>query len=398
MYRALAIIIATAIGFAGGWFAVRQWPDAFSVSSKAEPNPVSQPVRIVRIVAQGRLRPLGGIVNVIAPPGQQVRELMVKESESVVAGETELVRLASLELLELQSSLASARRNEVAMDLAQARMTAEMAVRGAESSVQSAALNLKQLQSTSQVAIAEQELKSAQEQLDEYLQLAGDPLTKMLVSEQQLRQQKSLLENSRLQLTESKLKQEHAMEAAQQTLTVARANLLDAKESAEMAAKVEQENRSTKLAEEIANSQLQQSRVFAPASGTVLRVLVRDGDTVGPGPLMQIGNLDRMECLAEVSEMFTNKITEGMPATLSSSALSEPVQGKVTGISRVVGSATLSEPNPLALVDRKTVEVTVLIDEKDTDRARNFSNLQVTVELTPDVSVAGSTDPLTPAN
>lgn len=398
MYRTLALFVAAAIGFAGGWFALRQWPTAFSGSTAVESGPVLQPVRVTRIVAQGRLRPLGGIVNVIAPPGQQVRELLVAESATVEAGKTELVRLESLELLKLHSDLASARKDEVAMELAQARMNAEGAVRSATASVQSAELNLLQLGSTKQIAIAEQELKTAQEQLNEFERLAGDELTRALVSEQQVRQQKSLLESSRLRLEESVMKHEQALAAAKQSLEIAQANLADAKEAAEMAARVERENRSTALAEEIAHSQLEQSRVFAPASGTVLRVMVRNGDTVGPGPLMQIGNVQRMECLAEVSEMFANRISAGMSATLSSSALAGPLNGSVTAISRVVGSATISDPNPLALVDRKTVEVTILVDEEDTVRARDFSNLQVTVELTPEGSPPDSAQTSPSAN
>lgn len=45
--------------------------------------------------------------------------------------------------------------------------------------------------------------------------------------------------------------------------------------------------------------------------------------------------------------------------------------------------ASLPDPSPLALVDRKTIEVRIMIDDDDVASARGFSNLQVTVELAP---------------
>lgn len=384
MSRVVTILLAILLGFAGGW-AFQQFvmlPPARSAASDSSGTPVTvDPV--TRIIAQGRLQPKGGVINILAPPGQRVKEILVRESSAVVAGETELLRLESLELLELQAELASARRSETSLELQQARLNADLATRNAESALEAALLRMEQARSGTAIEIAGRELQIARQQYSELESLSLDPLTRTLVSRQQLAQQKVQVDNLGLKLEDAKRQQEQLLAAAAKDVELARASVEDSRTAAQQARKIEEESRSPELAEQIAARQLQQGRLVAPVTGTVLRVNIQPGETVTTLPVMQLGQLDEIECLAEVSELFAARVRPGAAVALRSSALEQSLRGTVTRVGSVVGSATLPEPNPLALVDRKTVEVLVALDPADVARARNWVNLQVTVEITP---------------
>ncbi len=385
MFRSLAILFAIALGlvasFAAGWYVNRQWPQILARPVETTPVLNSGAARITRIVAQGRLRPRGGILNVMATPGQRVSAVLVTEQQQVHAGETVLLGLESEKVLQLQSRLAVARKQEAGLQLAQARLNADATVRTAEATLQSAEMKLQQLESSTELKILRRELEQATSRLNDFRDLSRDPLTRTLVSQVELKQQQDQLENSQLRLDEAATQRELALAAARTSVEQARGSLQQAQRLAELTTEAENENRSAGLASEIADLQLEQNRVVAPITGEVLRVLVQPGETVTTLPVMQLGDLSAMECVAEVSELFAGELKPGLAVVIRSPSLPDDLKGTVTTVGRIVGTATLPEPNPLALVDRKTVEIEIAIAAGDTAAARDFSNLQVTVEI-----------------
>jgi ABC exporter DevB family membrane fusion protein len=174
-----------------------------------------------------------------------------------------------------------------------------------------------------------------------------------------------------------------AQETADLAFKNAELNVESAKRSLELANKMHSGNRSLALAETLAQAQLKNSRVIAPMDGTVLKVFVKAGEAAVNAPLMQIGDLSRMECIAEVNDRIVRQVRIGQRATIKSPALSRDLVGTVRQISRVVGNSTLPNPNPLALVDTKTVDIVIEIDSADVGEAANFVHLQATVEIDP---------------
>lgn len=362
------------------------WIQAEGAASSDPPSLETLPgsMTVQRIVAQGRLLPRGGLVNVLVPPGQRVDRILVAEKDRVVAGQSELLTLHSQQLLGMQAEMAAARKAEVAVELEKARQGAGMLVREAESAVASARLALDQARSPNRLKIAESELAAARLELAGYESLSRDPLTSTLVSRQQLALQAMKVDSLTLQLEDARQQQQRALEIAELNLSQAAGGLEDARAAAASAERMERESRSPRLAEEIALEQLQQARILAPADGTVLRVMLQPGETVTQLPVMQIGDIDRMECIAEVSEVFAARVRPGQTVTIRSPALEKPLGGEVISVGTVVGSATLPEPNPLALVDRRTVEVRIALDDDSNPAARQFVNLQVAVEIAAD--------------
>ena len=96
---------------------------------------------------------------------------------------------------------------------------------------------------------------------------------------------------------------------------------------------------------------------------------------------MQVANLEEMQCVAEVVDRLVGAVKIGQTAAITSPALDKPLSGKVVSIGRFVGQSTMQQPNPFALVDRKTVDVRIQIDDSDIDVANKLVNLQVSVEI-----------------
>src|SRR5439155_10636677 len=89
----LLLLVVAAAGFGAGaatlWFYAPQ--PTIPVNRKSLGRPADLPGEAV--VALGRIRPAGGLRPVAGPPGDQIAELLVKEGDTVAAGQP-LVRLA----------------------------------------------------------------------------------------------------------------------------------------------------------------------------------------------------------------------------------------------------------------------------------------------------------------
>ena len=84
---------------------------------------------------------------------------------------------------------------------------------------------------------------------------------------------------------------------------------------------------------------------------------------------------------ARLVDRLVGDVRVGQTATLTSPALPREIRATVLSIGRFVGSSTLAPPNPLAMVDRKTVDVRLAIDDADTELASHLVNLEVSVAI-----------------
>lgn len=117
-------------------------------------------------------------------------------------------------------------------------------------------------------------------------------------------------------------------------------------------------------------AQLEQGIVRAPRDGQVLKVLVRPGDYVRESGVLLQGNTSKMFVVASVPLQNIQKVKLGSVANISSSALSKPVLGKVTGVGKLV--TTDASGNSY-------LDVSVKIG--DYRQVANMSNLPVRVDI-----------------
>lgn len=376
------VVLIAVTAFAGG--ALTAWWQF----GQDRPDPVVpdliQNQALERVVAQARLQPRGGTLNVIGPPGSRLTELFVHEGTEVTGGQTELAQLTGQAVLEKQVELTSARRQDAELELEQRQSQAALQVRSAELQLQTAELSLEQLKDQSDLAIERQKLAQQQAKLDRLARLAEDPDTRSLVSPQGLADQQLALDEARVALSRAEQNLARSHESLTLAVSAAEANLESARNAHQAVTRALQENRSASVAQELAEIQARESILLAPISGTVLKVFMKPGEAITNLPILQLGDLSQMECIAEVNETLVSRVQPGQRVQIRSGALSRSLSGTVRSVSRVVGTPSIRDPNPLAMVDRRAVEVLIDLDASDWEIARNFVNLQVAVEITTD--------------
>jgi HlyD family secretion protein len=130
---------------------------------------------------------------------------------------------------------------------------------------------------------------------------------------------------------------------------------------------------------EQAQARLNNVIVRAPADGQVLKIRTRPGEVVRNPGILTMGNLTTMWVIAEVYENDLLRVKEGQPATITGTALAEPLSGRVTLVSRLIDRQTVFDVNPTAATDARVAEVRIRLDRAEP--AAHLINLQVTVRI-----------------
>jgi len=392
--RALWVLVGAvclvALGYAAGHWYPWRTPEALPMVARAEAPPVKD-----RIEAQGRLEPVSGTLSVSAIPGEEIVQLearvgqwVLQDSVLAVLGSHQ-VRLAELELAERQLDKA---KRQYAAEQSLADLRQEVA----EISRQQAAAREKEIPLEESLKVGRQRLELAQSQLDKLEQLKRNPQTQDAVADAELEQQRLLVQQITVELDENEAKRAAAQEvqalakrAAELDVAMAATTLTNLRESSPVPV-LEQSVALAKLAADA-------SVVRAPSDGRILEVYVRQGERVTNTPILLMGDLREMVCVAEVHEGDVKLLELKPPAdpaqqdalvpahdyavTLRSNALEQDLHGRVIEIGRLVGAPALRDPNPLAPTDRRTVRVRILLDEASTQAAQRFVQLQVNVTI-----------------
>ena len=377
--RFILIAGLLAATFAGGWLLGVNNPEAFS--GPPSENLIKATQEVARVVAQGKLVPTNGVHNVITAPGQRIESVKVSENDKVIANDTKLATLQGEKVLDMQTELVDAQNKVAIAELDQKILLAANNLKSADAAVESAQLQLAEAEKGVDLSVSKKQVAAANEKLTRLLSLQSDADTQMYVSASDVADQQLSIDQAQSQIDSIKRKQESAIKAAKLGLKLAKQSQTSATRALQSLQTIRKEGRSAELSEAIALTKRDAARIISPVSGTVLKVFARQGDVTGNLPLMQIGNLDEMQCVAEVVDRLVGGVKIGQTTTITSPAFKKPLTGKVVSIGHFVGQSTMMQPNPLALVDRKTVDVRIRIDDEHVDVANKLVNLQVSVEI-----------------
>ncbi len=125
------------------------------------------------------------------------------------------------------------------------------------------------------------------------------------------------------------------------------------------------------------------SRVRAPFAGTILRIIARPGDQVGTDGLLEIGDLTRMDVVADVYETDLARLRIGAAAEIVVPGEDDRFAATVRDIGWTVRRQVQANTDPVAAVDSRTVEVRLALDEVGSEALRRRSNMQVQVAIRP---------------
>ncbi len=362
-----------------------------------EPDPVDVNEMTVdsAIVAQGKLEPFGGTYNVFAPQGQTVTGYQFDQklqqnngigsfTEGVYLEQGfELVKFSGQELLKKQNELAAAKIADADLELEAAVAKAQFSYRAALMAHEEAKFRLAQVEAQKDQSINQKKLDNARKKLERMKELAKDPDLGKLISKQKIEDQQIELENAELELQKAIKQVERAEKAAKFAVKAAKENVDDAETAVNKAIEArDSPPKSLKAAKDLADANENMGKIKSPIAGRVLKIYVKPGESVVNTPLLKMGNVEKMQCVAEVSDRMVGKVKIGDRVDIISPALGDkPINGTVIKIGKMVGDGSLPMPNPLAMVDKKTVDVTIEIDDNGVEKARDYINLQVTVKI-----------------
>ena len=129
-------------------------------------------------------------------------------------------------------------------------------------------------------------------------------------------------------------------------------------------------------------AEYQNTKIFAPIDGKVVKVNARTGEEVGGGQgVVELANTNRMYVIAEVPEAEISRVKVGQRATIIGDALPGKIQGVVHKLEMKVAKNREFAVEPGAFADARVLEVKILVDNPKA--VADLIDAQVTAVIMP---------------
>ncbi|NET48386.1 MAG: HlyD family efflux transporter periplasmic adaptor subunit [Merismopedia sp. SIO2A8] len=347
---------------------------------------VSSAPQPTAIAALGRLEPQGKVVK-LAPPSSlstaaRVQEIYVQEGDFIEPNQV-IAILDSYNERQAQLTEAKSRVNH-----AQARLRqVEAGAKQGEINAQMAAISQIEGQTSGDLQVQAAQIERLQAEYDntvaEYHRYQS-LFDEGAISALSMDSHHTLMVAARERLQEVKDMYEKLERTGQDRVREAEATLNRIIEIRPVDLEVAKAEVQIAIAEQTrAEAALEQTRIRAPMAGQVLRLHSQPGELIGNDGMATLGQTDVMYAIAEIYESDINWIHVGQTATIASEY--GGFTGELTGVVEAVGleilNNSLYDPNPTSRSEVRIIEVTVRLDELDSERVRHLTNSQVQVKI-----------------
>ncbi len=103
---------------------------------------------------------------------------------------------------------------------------------------------------------------------------------------------------------------------------------------------------------------------------------------------MRLGDTEQMYATAEIYETDVYLVRPGQSASITSDALSAPIQGTVESVGRTISKNQVVSLDPTAAADARVVRARIRLD--DSSEAANLVDLQVDVLIDTESSASAA--------
>jgi len=335
-----------------------------------------------RISALGRVEPKGGVISIAGVPGARIGKISVHEGQEVGVN-AELFVLENYEELDANCKMIEAQRDEAktSLDLEaknEALLREELDVEEAQ---------IKQLDPFDR-RVQRRKVDALRDAGDN-ARIEYDRLIKLeqagssLVSQQQIDGQKLKVSSveAELDAAEASLQKfEQSRKIAERKIEIQRRRVAIGAEKGNLGARI----RSLDASHKAALIQRDRAVIRALAAGRILRVLSRPGETIGAQPVLQMGDTNEMEVVAEIPELQARDLSRAESVTIT--ALGKTLKNGTIDLGRIermVGRNSIFSLDPTVDADRRVIQVRIQLDPKkrSSQFLADFSNLQVDVEI-----------------
>lgn len=347
----------------------------------ADSAPAGKPTQIIRQVnSQGKLMPARGIARLSALPGDRVESILVKPGDRVINDQvlavlkSQTAKKLELEAAELKYAEAQSLQDAKLRELALAVSMAKSRVVAAQQSIEIA-------QSQRRLAnLNDQQIDRLRKQVEAMKRLREDPLTRAAVGRLEVESKELEVEKLSATAEQSQLTAENGSKQASLQLKQAEESLVAAEEAHKTAlANSTLESLSKSI--ELLKLQWLESSIRAPYESTILNIVTEVGERTSTLPVLEVADLSKIVCMAEVYEADVGRIQLGDSARMKSAALEADLIGRVIRIDRIVGASQMRSPNPMARTDFRSVAVWIEIASESTPIAADRLQLQVDVQI-----------------
>jgi HlyD family secretion protein len=413
------IIISVALGLLGTGLIL------FNLPKLAQEKPTETTTKtpeIRAVTALGRIEPQGEVAKIAATPnlgGAKIMQVLVEPGEIVskgqllaildnyqlqkaytaVATQEVEVQRSNLEIVragvkegEINSQKAVIERLKVELEAEGNRTQAEIARWEAELTGERVALSaaLERLKA---------EYNNASLEFSRYQGLATDGA----ISTSELDQRRLTLDTASERVQEAEANLLKTTSTLEQSIKEAQANsqreteslIMQIKEAEATLAQISEiravdvTEAQAKLDKAIAESnraeeELALSEIRAPFAGRVLKINTRPGENIDQEDgVLELGKTDQMMVIAEVHESNISRVAVGQEVIITSEGGSFDTQlkGTVTEIGWQIGKNDVLNSDPAADVDKRVIEVKILLDPQDSQKVQNLTYSQVFVEI-----------------
>ncbi|SFI49976.1 HlyD family efflux transporter periplasmic adaptor subunit [Nitrosomonas sp. Nm34] len=183
-------------------------------------------------------------------------------------------------------------------------------------------------------------------------------------------------------------KKEHLRYQSLEQDSAASASLADAKRLA-----LEQSEANLKrLAAEIANAQaekkiaeaeLENMLIYAPISGTILKIHTWPAERIGENGLLEIADLTQLDVVAEVYESDLLRVQAGQKGCIHATGFKRSYHAEVRELGFLVRKNDLNDTDPLADRDNRIIEVRLTLEPEAVTELQHQILRQVWVRIAP---------------
>ncbi len=359
---------------------VKYWQYSGNVETQST---VKKLPKITTVTALGRLEPKGEVIKLsatVSAEGSRVEQLLVNEGDRIKKGQV-IAILDSRDRLQFAVIEAQAQVKVAQANLAKTQAGAKRgeitaqnaAIKGLEAErlgdIEAQTATVSRLQATVENAAAENK---------RYQQLYQEGAISASLQDSK----RLTLENARKSLQEAQAQLKRTQTTSEQKLKEAKANLDRITEVPVVDVEVAQAevNRAV-AAMNRAKINLQQAYVRSPQDGQVFEIHTHPGELVSDNGIANIGQTKQMYVVAEVYESDISKVHPGQHVQVINDFLPTKLQGTVDRLGLQVRRQNVINTDPSTNIDGRIITVHIQLDELSSQKAANFTNMQVKVVI-----------------
>jgi HlyD family secretion protein len=130
-----------------------------------------------------------------------------------------------------------------------------------------------------------------------------------------------------------------------------------------------------------AEAELEVSLIRSPIDAEILRINTRIGERIGANGLLDLGDTQQMDVVAEVHESDILKIELNQTSKILLRNLNQTLTGRVVEVGRLIGRKDVLSNDPVDDTDARVVEVRIRLDEDYGRLVSGLSNAKVEVTI-----------------